>query len=158
MTNTRTTKNRPRSGARPVVAIALLGLLAAALPASAEASFRVIVNAELRDGPMQKNRLSALFLSGTGRWGTTGREVVLVDQSLASPVRAAFSREVLEMEPRSVLTYWNRRLVEGKGRPPKVKASDAEVVAFVASKAGGIGYVSDAIELPPGVRILEIID
>jgi ABC-type phosphate transport system substrate-binding protein len=158
MKNVEPMKNRPSSGARAVVAIVLLGLLGAAAPGSAEGKFRVIVNAELSGVAIQKNRLSALFLNGTGRWGTTGRQVVLVDQSLASPVRAAFSREVLQMDPRSVLTYWNRRLVEGKGRPPKVKASDAEVVAFVASKAGGIGYVSAAIELPPGVRVLEIVD
>ncbi len=151
-------KNRPSCGARAVVALALLGLLAAATPGRAAGSFRVIVNAELSGSAIQKNRLSALFLNGTGRWGTTGRQVVLVDQSLASPVRAAFSREVLEMEPRSVLTYWNRHLVEGKGLPPKVKTSDAEVVAFVASKAGAIGYVSATIELPPGVRVLEIVD
>ena len=158
MTSFESTKNRAGSDARAAAAIALLGLLAVATPGSAEGSFRVIANAELTGATIGKNRLSALFLNGAGRWGATGRQVVLVDQSLASPVRAAFSREILRMEPRSVLTYWNRRLVEGKGRPPKVKASDAEVIAFVASKPGGIGYVSATIELPPGVRVLKVVD
>jgi len=158
MTSVEPMRNRPSRGARGVVVIALLGLLAAAAPTSAEGRFRVIVNAELSGGAIAKSRLSAIFLTGKGRWSESGRQVAVVDQSLASPVRAVFSREVLEMEPRSVLTYWNRRLVEGKGLPPKVKTSDAEVVAFVAGKAGGIGYVSDTVELPPSVRVLEIVD
>lgn len=158
MTGVEPEKNRPGRGARAVAAIALLGLLASAAPAAAEGRFRVIVNAGLTGDAIEKNRLSALFLNGSGRWGGTGSPVVVVDQSLASPVRAAFSREVLEMEPRSVLTYWNRRMVEGKGLPPKVKTSDAEVVAFVASKTGGIGYVSESVELPAGVKVLEVID
>ena len=66
--------------------------------------------------------------------------------------------ELFETHHAGTVTYWNRRLVEGKGRPPKVKASDSEVIAFVASKPGGIGYVSATIELPPGVRVLEVID
>ena len=158
MTSVEPIRNRPSKGARGVVAIALLGLLAAATPGSAEGRFRVIVNAELSGQTVNKNQLAALFLNGTGRWNSTGSRVALVDQSLASPVRAAFSREVLEMEPRSVLEHWKRRMLERKGWPPKVKESDAEIVAFVASKAGGIGYVSDTVELPPGVKVLEVIE
>ncbi len=149
--------NPPSRGARGIVTIAVLGLLAAATPGSAEGRFRVIANAERSGEAVKKNQLSALFLIGTGRWGSTGRKVVAVDQSLASQVRAAFSREVLEMEPLAVLNYWKRRMLQRKGWPPKVKLSDAEVIAFVASKAGGIGYVSDKVELPPSVKVLEII-
>ena len=81
---------------------------------------------------------------------------MVVDQSMKSPVRVAFSRTVLEMEPRAVLSYWRRRIRLGH-RPPKVKGSDAKVIAFVASKTGHMGYVSDKIELPPGVKVLEIV-
>jgi hypothetical protein len=39
-----------------------------------------------------------------------------------------------------------------------VRGSDAEVLEFVASKEGAVGYVSPTAEVTPAVRILEIID
>ena len=155
MTSSETRHTRPGPGVRTGLALALL---AAATPGITQESFRVIVNAELKGDAITRSQLSALFLEGAGRWGSTDHRVAVVDQSLASPVRAAFSREVLEMEPRAVLFYWNRRVRERRGRPPKVKGSDADVVEFVASKAGGIGYVSNAIELPPSVKVMKIVN
>ena len=158
MTSDKPTKDGRCSGARAVLAIALLGLLVEVTPASAQDGFRVIVNAELTGGAVKRQQVAALFLSGAGRWGSTGSKVEIVDQSLTSAVRGAFSRHVLKMEPRSVLNHWKRRIHERKGRPPKVKTSDAEVIEFVASKAGGIGYVSDTVELPTSVRVLEVVE
>jgi ABC-type phosphate transport system substrate-binding protein len=43
-------------------------------------------------------------------------------------------------------------------RPPAVKGSDAEVVAFVLKTEGAVGYVSKAAALPPGVKAIAIIE
>jgi len=43
-------------------------------------------------------------------------------------------------------------------RPPAVKGSDAEVVAFVAKTEGAVGYVSKAAALPPEVKAVAVID
>ena len=150
-------RNRPSRPATVLLAFVVLGLSAATRPAQAEGRFRVIVNAERATDVIRKNQLSALFLKGQGQWKESGVAVVPVDQSLASAVRAAFSREVLEMEPREVMTYWNRRVLKREAWPPKVMGTDAEVVDFVAAQVGGIGYVSDSIELPSTVKAVEVL-
>jgi hypothetical protein len=47
----------------------------------------------------------------------------------------------------------NRRVL-----PPPSKASDEEVLAFVASKKGAIGYVSPGLEVPSDVKVLTLSD
>jgi hypothetical protein len=41
-------------------------------------------------------------------------------------------------------------------RPPIVKETDADVVAFVASNSGSIAYVSEDAVLPANVKVLKI--
>jgi len=43
-------------------------------------------------------------------------------------------------------------------RPPAVRGSDAEVIAFVAKTEGAVGYVSKTATLPPVVRTIAVID
>ena len=64
MTSVEPIRNPPSRGARRVVTIAVLGLLAAATPGSAEGRFRVIVNAELSGEAVKKNQLS----TGSDSW------------------------------------------------------------------------------------------
>ena len=56
-----------------------------------------------------------------------------------------------------VQIYWQRRMTQGV-TPPPVKTSDQEVVAFVASTPGAIGYVTAVTPLPEGVRAIELAD
>jgi ABC-type phosphate transport system substrate-binding protein len=70
-----------------------------------------------------------------------GVPVVPVDQSLRSPVRESFSRDVLNQTARETLNYWRQQITSGV-RPPMVKETDAEVLQYVAETEGAIGYVS----------------
>jgi ABC-type phosphate transport system substrate-binding protein len=56
-----------------------------------------------------------------------------------------------------VQIYWQRRMSQGV-TPPPVKATDEEVLAFVASTPGAIGYVSTTVLLPESVRAVELTD
>jgi ABC-type phosphate transport system substrate-binding protein len=42
--------------------------------------------------------------------------------------------------------------------PPPVKTSDEEIVAFVASTPGAIGYVSSGTPLPDTVREIAVVN
>jgi ABC-type phosphate transport system substrate-binding protein len=91
-------------------------------------------------------------------WGG-GQAVVPVDQSGASVVRKAFSDKVLGMPVATALQYWQKQaFAMSPLRPPAVKGSDAEVIAFVAKTEGAVGYVSRAAELPPEVKPVELIE
>jgi hypothetical protein len=72
-------------------------------------------------------------------------------------VRRSFSGDVLLQAVAEVQIYWQRRMTQGV-MPPPVKTSDEEVVAFVASTPGSIGYVSAVTPLPESVRAIELAD
>ena len=59
----------------------------------------------------------------------------------------------------AALQYWQKQMFGSSPvRPPAVKGSDAEVIAFVAKTEGAVGYVSKAATLPAGVRAVVVID
>jgi ABC-type phosphate transport system substrate-binding protein len=146
---------------RPSSLLLLSALAAAAFttapadPASAAPAFRVIVHPQVKGNEIGRAALTALFLKQATRWGD-GRAAAPVDQSVQSPVRRAFSFDVLQQSLVEVQMYWQRRIAAGQV-PPPVKASDEEVVAFVASTPGAIGYLSPATAVPETVREIAVV-
>jgi ABC-type phosphate transport system substrate-binding protein len=131
----------------------LLGLSAAAQ----EADYKLIVNAANPVAQMKREQVTALFMTRGAKWAH-GPAGTAVDQSMTSPVRKAFSQEVLGQPPEGVQNHWRKRMLEAREFPPAVKASDAEVIASVGKDPGGIGYVSAAAELPATVKAVKIAD
>jgi ABC-type phosphate transport system substrate-binding protein len=138
------------------VTVAVLSTGAAATVASAEVRFRVIVHPEVKGTQIQRTALSTIFLKRGTRWGD-GSQARPVDQSLRSPLRASFSLDVLQQNVIEVQMYWQRQIASGHV-PPPVKSSDDEIVSFVSSTPGAIGYVSPATTLPGTVREVAVID
>jgi hypothetical protein len=59
----------------------------------------------------------------------------------------------------TALQYWQKQMFASTPlRPPGVKGSDAEVIAFVAKTEGAVGYVSRSAALSPEVRAVAIIE
>jgi ABC-type phosphate transport system substrate-binding protein len=130
-------------------------LAASAAPvASADATFRVIVHPQVKGSQIPRAALTSIFLKQAPKWGD-GSTVAPVDQSLRSPVRRSFSNDVLQQGLVQVQTYWQRQMSNGV-IPPPVKTSDEEIVSFVASTPGAIGYVSPSAPLPDSVREIAI--
>jgi len=135
--------------------LALAVLTAGALPVvSADASFRVIVHPQVKGSQIPRSALTSIFLKQAPKWGD-GTVVRPVDQSVQSLVRRSFSGDVLQQGIVEVQVYWQRKMSAGVV-PPPVKTSDEEIVSFVASTPGAIGYVSAATALPDSVKAIEI--
>jgi ABC-type phosphate transport system substrate-binding protein len=138
------------------LATALVLATAVALPAAEE--FVVVVHPSVAGINVRRGDLAAVFLKKAARWGT-GATAVPVDQSGTSPVRNAFSQAVLGMPVATAVQYWQKQMFETNPlRPPVVKGTDAEVLAFVEKNAGAVGYVSKAAVLPAGVKAIAVID
>ena len=146
------------------IAVAAL-LMSAALgvagsPAADEPSYVVIVATGNPVSSIKRQELARFFLKKTGRW-SDGHGVIPVDQSAGSPVRSAFTRAVLAVEGMgqisAVQNFWLQQVYSGRSTPPTVKASDAEIVAFVASNPGAIGYVAAASAVG-GVKVLTVTE
>jgi len=124
--------------------------------ASADASFVVIVHPEIQGDELPKVILAAIFLRKAPRW-EDGMEVQPVDQSMSSPVRAAFTAAVLEVPFNGIQRFWNDEIKKGV-QPPPVMPSDQDVIAYVASTPGAIGYVSANVAVPEAVKAMQIVD
>jgi ABC-type phosphate transport system substrate-binding protein len=124
--------------------------------ASADATFRVIVHPQVKGSQIPRASLSSIFLKQAPRW-SDGSTVAPVDQSVRSPVRKAFSSDVLQQGLVEVQVYWQRKMASGM-TPPPVKSSDEEIVSFVASTPGAIGYVSSGTPLPDSVREVVVVN
>jgi len=141
------------------LAIALLSVLGAAAAARAADEFVVIVHPSVTGASIKRADLAAVFLKKALRWGSGGGLAVPVDQSGTAPVRKAFSEKVVGQPVQQVVQYWQKLMFSASAqRPPAVKGSDADVIAFVAKTAGAVGYVSAGAPLPPDVKALALID
>jgi ABC-type phosphate transport system substrate-binding protein len=138
-------------------AIAFVLLLASSAVWAQEATYKIVLNASNPTSSIKKDVLAQLFLSRKVSWAH-GPAGDAVDQSMTSPIREAFSREILGMPLLAVQNHWRKRMLEVKEFPPLVKGTDAEVIAYVAKTAGGVGYVAASADLPPTVKTVKVAD
>ena len=116
----------------------------------------IVVHSDVKGGQIPREALSLIFLKKAPRWGD-GSSVAPVDQSLRSQVRSEFSKKILGEPIVGVQSFWHKQMASGVA-PPPVKSSDEEVLSYVASTPGAIGYVSSGVSLPSGVRTIIVID
>jgi ABC-type phosphate transport system substrate-binding protein len=138
---------------------ALVGaaLVAGGVPVvTAASSYKIIVHPQVRGTHMPRTTLAAIFLKQAPKWGD-GSPVLPVDQSFRSRIRQSFAADVLQRPLVEVQAYWQRKMATGV-TPPPVKPTDEEVVAFVATTPGAIGYVSSSVPLPESVREVTVTE
>jgi ABC-type phosphate transport system substrate-binding protein len=132
------------------------GLAVAALsPAAAEpAAFRVIVNPANPAAKLDKQLVADAFLKKRTRWDDD-RAIHPVDLGQRASARGAFSHDILGRDVVSVRRYWAQRVFSGRGVPPPELANDSEVIRFVATHSGAIGYVAAGAALAD-VKVVEV--
>jgi ABC-type phosphate transport system substrate-binding protein len=149
-----------RTAVAALVMSVVVTLGSAGTRAATEPGFVVIVAADNPVGSVKKQELARYFLKKSGRWAD-GRGIVPVDQSAGSPVRNAFTKAVLSVEGMgqisAVQSFWLQQVYSGRSTPPAVKATDADVLAFVAATPGAIGYVA-AAPSAGGVKVLTVTE
>ena len=137
-----------------LAATLVLVALAGPRPAAAADAFKVIVNSRMTGRTVSRETLTQVYLGKAERWGD-GKPVTAVDLSTTSPVRASFSQAILGMSVVSVRMYWTRTMVSDHF-PPMVRSTDEDVIAFVSSRTGSVGYVSADAVLPDTVHAVVV--
>lgn len=135
--------------------LAGLALLGASAPAQDLPHFQVITNAANPVMELARAEVSRWFLKQSTKW-PDAKVVVPIDQSSRSEVRAAFCAAIHKQSTQAIDSYWQKQIFSGRMVPPFVKLGDAEVMAYVASNPGAIGYVSTGATLSPGVKAVKI--
>jgi len=120
-----------------------------------ETSYKVIVNKDNPISELSKDKVSKLFLKKTKKWDN-GDKVNPVDLFSDSSIRKSFSTGIYKKSVSAIKAYWQKQIFSGKGIPPAEKNSNNEVVAYVKSKSGAIGYVSSNTNTN-SVKVVKII-
>lgn len=128
-------------------------LISVASPALA-VPVEIIVHPDNTVTSISPAELSKIFLKRLRVW-EDGQTAVAVDQVPSSAAREEFSRRVHGRSVVSIEIYWKRMIFSGKGVPPRELATDEEVLKFVRSNPGAVGYVTRATRLE-GVKELSL--
>lgn len=133
-----------------VMIVVAAGLLYPSGPSAQDAGgYKIIVNHVNPVTTLSKAQLANIFLRRTTAWDH-GQPVTPVDQAVTSPLREAFSREVLGLSPSAAV---QQASAASNGEPLLAVATDREVLAYVRLKPGGVGYVS-ASAPTQGLKVL----
>jgi ABC-type phosphate transport system substrate-binding protein len=140
----------------------LAGLFAVALATAGslraqEADFVVVINAVNPTQLLSRQEIARMFLKQRNRWDH-GERVRPVDLSELRTIREQFSLEVFRRRTIDIEDHWRSLVFSGRDVPPTEKASEVEVLEYVAANPGAIGYVARSTPLPPGIKVLEIVD
>ena len=134
--------------------LAPLALALCAGPLRAQ-GYVVVVRADNPVTSLSRAKVSDLFLKRTNRWDD-GTVAVPVDLDAGDRAREAFTRQVHGKPVTAVQAFWQQQIFSGKQAPPVERGTDEEVLEFVRSRPGAIGYVSAGTALGAGVKIVPV--
>jgi ABC-type phosphate transport system substrate-binding protein len=112
----------------------------------------VIVNPKNTLAKVTGDQIEQIFL-GKSTALPGGAHVSLVDQADDSALRDEFYQKATGRSKAQVQAIWARLVFSGRGLPPKVLGSSAEVKKFVASNPDAIGYIEKS-EANESVKIV----
>lgn len=120
----------------------LCASLLAVMAGVAQAEIAVIVNPANGDA-ITKDDIASLYLAKTKTF-PGGKNAIPLDRPEGSPSRVEFVSKVIDKDEAQMKSYWSRLIFTGKGVPPKVVETDAEVKDMVARNPDTIGFIDAA--------------
>ncbi len=126
---------------RNVNLLAALLLVAFAIGMAEAADYKLIVHSGVGVTTLNAAAVEKIFLGKKSKWDD-GTKIVPVTLAKDSAIHKAFVAEVVKKAEPKFTSFWQQALFTGKGTPPKSFGSEAELVKFVASTKGAVGYVA----------------
>jgi hypothetical protein len=134
--------------------LALLLFLVTPALAIADEAYRVIAHPDTKISAVERAFLKDVFLKKATRW--PGDEIVRpVDHGPDTAVRRKFSQDVIGRSVSAVKSYWQSLIFAGRDVPPPELDNDAQIIAYVQTHPGAIGYVSASANVS-GVKLLTV--
>jgi hypothetical protein len=127
-------------------------LLLTMLLCSAWAHGQVVV--VIGNASVKKVDATSVFRIYTGRTSEIdGAAIYAVNAPTGTPIRNRFLASCLQQDENRYTAHWTVRKYVGKGVSPREFARSADVLKYVATTPGAIGYMEES-ELVPGVNVL----
>ena len=115
----------------------------------------VIANKGVTQSNISPTALKAIFLGQTTTWadGTRVECAVLKD---SDPTHRYFLKRFIKKSAAQFNSYWKQQLFTGKNDLPRQFDSDTQMISYVATTKGAIGYVSSETARGGAVKVLSI--
>lgn len=102
-------------------------------------AYKVVAYPETHEGDVDRDTLRDVFLKKATQWND--HTVHPIQLAPKYPASERFDHEVLHKTSSQLKSYWNQQIFSGKGVPPPEADSAADVITYVVSHPGAIGYV-----------------
>jgi ABC-type phosphate transport system substrate-binding protein len=138
---------------RTVLFLCMVVISLCAATQAAGAELMVIANNEVAERELDRATLQAIFLGKKTQW-EDGAGIVPVNLE-KGPTYQEFLKAIVKRTPAQYRSFWKRAIFTGTGTPPKSFATEEEIVEFVRSSPGAVGYI-DASTPHEDVKVLSI--
>ena len=135
-------------------AACLLLLLLCFTTPSLAAGVIVITHKNVNLDSLDTKTLRYIYLGKKIIWDAGGRIFPAVLEE--GPAHQEFLRVFIHKTPAQFTTHWKRMSFAEKSMEIKIFATEKEMMDFVSSQEGAIGYIESGGILPDGVRRLSI--
>ncbi|WP_053213851.1 substrate-binding domain-containing protein [Pseudomonas sp. Q12-87] len=135
-----------------LVGVAVAGLLLCGASAAAEADIVVVVANSSPVKVLTRSQVADIFLGKVNRF-PDGGQATPVDQPEGAATRDEFYSTFTGKSPAQIKAHWSKIIFTGRGQPPQVVTSSAEVKKRIAENPETIGYI-EASEVDGSVRAL----
>lgn len=126
----------------PFTSLFIFVSLAWGMPHASEAgNYVVVANQKVKSDSISKSDLKDIFLGNQNYWDSSKERIRVARLDDELEVTQEFVTEVVGTSVSQYLQHWRRKLFSGKGIPPKKFGSDKDVISYVESNEGAIGYV-----------------
>src|SRR3569623_1889440 len=120
--------------------VALVALSPGHASTSNDGDFKVIANPEVSGDSVDRDFVRDAYLKKSNEWGN-GDTIHPIDLTSKFRERDHFTEQVIRKTPAQLRTYWNQQIFSGKGGPPPEADAVEDVIDFVDTTKGAIGYV-----------------
>ena len=123
------------------------------LSQSISAAVSIIAHPDLPQNKVSSSMIRKIYLGKTSKWedGSSIFPTILN----GGKNHKLFLKKYTRKSPLQFNTFWKRSIFTGKGQPFKKCTSDSEVVEFIATHPGSIGYI-DSESSHEGTEVLNI--
>ena len=128
---------------KSVYILLVIFVACSSLSAQERGDYKIVINRSNSMEMISNVKLSQVFLKKVTSWDN-GETILPVDLMDGSPLRETFTLKVHKRSIKKIKSYWKRQVFTKKSVPPPQLMDETDVLAFVASDPGAIGYVSSS--------------
>jgi ABC-type phosphate transport system substrate-binding protein len=103
----------------------------------------IILNKSIAVENINADLINQIYHGKKSRW-ESGEKIVITALN-SGEAHEDFLRKYIKKNPEQFSTYWKKMFFTGNGVPPKSFSSQTEMMEFVSTTKGAIGYVDDSL-------------